>query len=1080
MTTQLTNWKQTCALAATAILAGTSANAGSAPDWENELMIGKNKEDAHAFFYSYPSYELASQPWKIDGQHGPWTQSLDGKWKFHWVNHPDKRPVDFYKTSYDVSKWDTIDVPSNVELKGYGTPLYVNTTYPFKPNPPFVMEPHSADALTAREPNPVSSYRRDFTIPADWKDKEVAVNFYGAASAFYIWVNGEKVGYSQGGRTTAEFKLNPYLKDGNNTIAVELYRHSDGSYLECQDFWRLSGIFRSVELIAKPKLHIRDFSVVTTFDSNWKDADLSVDVELRNDNSEKASSQLKFSLVDSEGKELHQWTSDTVTVNSGESANIEWKQKVSEPKKWFAETPELYTLYMQQLVDGKVTEAVPYRIGFREAKMNDKGLFTINGETILVKGVNRHEHDPEIGHVVTMEMMLKDIMLMKRHNINAVRTAHYANDPRWYQLCDEYGLYVCNEANNESHGMKYGAKSLAKHESWMNAHVDRVERMVLRDRNHASIIQWSPGNEGGNGINYRAAVAKIRELDKSNRLVAYERAGFDDYVDFWAPMYAPPERLAAYATGKAVDAASSKYGPEFKIPAADPKTRRPAILCEYAHSMGNSVGGLDEYWATIRAHELLQGGYIWDWVDQALYKKDEKTGNIIQAYGGDFNDSPNDKAFCINGIITADRRPNPQLFEVQKCYQSIWAKPTATAGSYEFINEFNNLDINELDTFTIVLKDGEEVHRQQVPALKANKEGKYIYTPDLSAIKLEKDHEYVLRFDSLLAEDTSWEKKGYRIASNETVLQPYSQGVQPVAKAGSIKVDDSKTSVVVTAGPAQITVDKKTGFISSYKVKQQELLKAPLKPNFHRANTLNGHKKGRAHSTAILKMNENPKLASLSVATQTDQSVKIDLQLDYPLPTPDKKGPASFSNKLSYEVLADGQLIIKQETSIPSKGLPKTGFGTVFCYGVKAGFAPELSQVNYYGRGPHENYADRNLGADLGIYSSTVDALPHNYVVPEESGNRTDLRWLEITSADAKVGLRATSSTPFQFMATPFNMADLIDVAHEANLVPAGVNTVCFDAYRGGVGNRWGGSSKVKVPVGEPVQQEIVFTPISK
>jgi len=584
----------------TALLAACSfvlaATALAAPDWENERVFGVNREPPHATLMPFADTAQAVKGAPSDS---PYFQSLNGKWKFHWVKHPDERPVDFYKVDYNVTGWDEIPVPANVEIEGYGTPIYCNQPYPFKKDPPRVMGEPPKHFTCYRERNPVSSYRRTFRVPAAWKGRRLFLTFEGVSSAFYLWINGKKVGYSQGSRTPAEFDITAFIKTGDNVLAAEVYRYSDGSYLECQDFWRLSGIFRDVYLWSAPQVHIRDFEVKTALDARYCDAVLTVKTSVRNYGQARAAGHsVELLLQDAGGKEVVSLGVPVPAVAAGEEAIVNPQTEVRNPLKWSAETPNLYKLLLTlKDAEGSVLEVLSCDVGFRSCEIRH-GQLLVNGKPILVMGANRHDHDPDTGHVISQESMIQDITIMKQNNLNTVRTSHYPNQLPWYELCDRYGLYVICEANIESHGMGYGPASLAKKPSWKEAHLDRTIRMVEQFKNHPSVIIWSLGNEAGDGVNFEAASGWIHERDPS-RPVHYERAGSRQHTDIVCPMYAGIGRLENYAKSK---------------------PNRPLILCEYAHAMGNSVGNLQDYWDMIEAHDSLQGGCIWDWVDQGLRK----------------------------------------------------------------------------------------------------------------------------------------------------------------------------------------------------------------------------------------------------------------------------------------------------------------------------------------------------------------------------------------------------------------------------------------------------------------------------
>jgi beta-galactosidase len=645
------------------------------PDWENPAVFGINKQAPHA---TLVPYSKASAAVKADRTASAWYQSLNGKWKFHWSPNPDSRPADFYQDTFDVGSWDTITVPSNWQMQGYGTPLYTNIEYPFAKNPPVVTGTPPKHYTNFKARNPVGSYRRTFTLPGAWDGREIFIVFDGVDSAFYLWVNGQKVGYSQDSRTPAEFNITPYLKAGENTLAAEVYRYSDGSYLEDQDFWRLSGIYRDVYLYAAPALHIQDFFVHTDLDNAYKDATLRVEATVINYSGDDAAAPLlEVKLLMNETKngplsflskpeELFtaEIKAGTVTLPADETLAFEFSKKLDNPKKWSAEAPHLYTLVLSlKAKDGSMIEMVSTRVGFRKSEIKN-GQLLVNGQPVYIKGVNRHEHDPDTGHTLTRESMIRDITLMKQNNVNTVRTSHYPNMPQWYALCDEYGLYIIDEANIESHGMGYGSESLAKQPEWKDAHLARTIAMVERDKNHPCVIIWSLGNEAGFGDNFRATSDWIRQRDPS-RPIHYEQAGEQLATDIVCPMYARIDDIVRYAN--------------------QPQSR-PLILCEYAHAMGNSLGNFQDYWVAIEQHKHLQGGSIWDWVDQGIRKKpdpvttiqDSKSG-LTAVVNGDIEDGP-DGSKSIRGYLIVEDTPALDITG-KALTLAAWVKPAPDSPS---------------------------------------------------------------------------------------------------------------------------------------------------------------------------------------------------------------------------------------------------------------------------------------------------------------------------------------------------------------------------------------------------------------
>jgi len=649
-------------------------------DWENPKLLHINKEDSYSTSVPFPSIEEARTKLRYESKY---YYSLNGKWKFNWCYKPDERPKDFYKTEFDVTKWKTIPVPSNWELQGYDYPIYVNIPYEFSKNP--------TPPLVPKDHNPVGSYRRDFKVPQSWNGREIFIHFADVKSAFYLWINGKLVGFSKGSKLPAEFNITNYLKDGSNTLAVEVYRFSDGSYLECQDFWRISGIERDVYLYSTAKTRIKDFWINADLDDQYKNGIIKIETEIFNyNNAGQDKYFVEYNLFDKNNKLLTK-AKQEVEVNRNSAKKIILNSTVDHPLKWTAETPNLYTsVIVLKDQKGKVIDVRTCKTGFRKVEIKNMQLL-VNGKAILLKGVNRHEHDEFTGHYISEESMINDIKLMKQANINAVRTCHYPNDPRWYELCDQYGIYLVDEANVESHGMGYGEKSLAKDTLWLDAHLDRNIRMVERDKNHPSIIIWSMGNEGGNGVNFYECYKWIKQRDPS-RPIHYERALLDWNTDIYCPMYDGIDGIVNYA--------------KQNLP-------RPLILCEYSHSMGNSTGNFKDYWDAIESYPNLQGGFIWDWVDQGMAKFNSK-GEKFWAFGGDFGpkDVPSDRNFCCNGIVSADRTPHPAYWEVKKVYQFIKIIPVdMSKGIFEVRNKYSFINLDDFELNWEIFDDGISVKK---------------------------------------------------------------------------------------------------------------------------------------------------------------------------------------------------------------------------------------------------------------------------------------------------------------------------------------------------------------------------------
>ncbi|HEX8187478.1 MAG TPA: glycoside hydrolase family 2 TIM barrel-domain containing protein, partial [Pyrinomonadaceae bacterium] len=801
--------------------APSPARQADVPDWENPRVFNVNKEPARSTFVPYADEAAARRgapafaPGAAPAPGSPFVMSLNGRWKFNWVKEPSARPVDFYRPEFDVSSWKEIRVPANWEFEGYGTPIFLNITYPFKRDAPKVMGEPPRDWTTYGERNPVGSYRRTFGVPEGWAGRETFLVLRGVNSACYVWVNGRKVGYSEDSRLPAEFNVTKYVRPGQNTVAVEVYRFSDGSYLEDQDFWRLSGIFRDVELVSRAPLHVRDFYARTTFDGEYRDARLALNVKVRNAGASPEKFTLQARLFDAKGAAVGAPLSAARAADAGGEVSLDLSRGVTNPLKWSAEEPNLYTLVLT-LKDarGRVLEAVPWRLGFRTSEIRD-GRILVNGRPVSIKGVNRHEHDPDLGQVTTREMMLKDILLMKRHNINAVRTSHYPNDERWYHLCDEYGLYVQDEANVESHG--YGSNErqrVSDSEDFTDAHVERVRRTVERDKNHASIFLFSLGNEAGWGRNLEAARAWV----KANRpeLVLVYEGGASVHSDAFNPMYTKPQNLVKYWEQKGEG--------------------KPFYLVEYAHALGNSVGNLQEYWDVLESRPNFHGGFIWDWVDQTFRKK-TADGRDLWAYGGDYGDRPNDGNGG-DGLVFADRRAQPELEEVKKVYQFVKVEPVDLgAGRVRVRNKHIFADLSYAEGSWELAEDGNVIRRGKLPRLRTAAGQSEEVTLPLRRPAPRPGAEYFLKVTFALAADTPWAKRGHVVAWDQFAL-PYGGRAVPArdaASAPALAVEEKADSVILRGPRFLARVGKASGALEAYEVDGRALVAGALAPNYWRA-----------------------------------------------------------------------------------------------------------------------------------------------------------------------------------------------------------------------------------------------------
>ncbi|MBN2174246.1 MAG: DUF4981 domain-containing protein [Bacteroidales bacterium] len=854
---------------------GVFAQAQFPAELEDPSMFNQNKLEPHSFFIPF---ENPKDALLLHNEESPCYLSLNGTWKFQFVENPAKRPTDFMKPGYNASGWDDIPVPANWELLGYSYPIYVNQPYEWTsdPQPPHV--PHDY--------NPVGSYLRTFTVPDDWKDHRVIIHFGAVKSAFFVWINSSYAGYSQGSKTPAEWDITEFLKKGENTFALQVFRWSDGSYLECQDFWRISGIERDVFLYSVPKTHISDFFARASLDENFIDGIFDLDLDIAQTGNEKEKYSVDVEILDENRKPVLAFN-DVPVVFKDKS---EWKTTLSgtvpHPLQWTAETPNLYTLLISLKENDKSIEAITHKIGFRKSEIVN-GQLLVNGRAVLLKGVNRHEHDPLTGHVVARESMLEDIRLMKENNINTVRTCHYPDDPYWYSLCDQYGLYVIDEANIESHGMGYGERSLAKDPAWEAVHVDRVKRMVERDKNHPSIIIWSMGNEAGDGVNFTACYNWIKSNDLT-RPVHYERAGQGPNTDIYCPMYASIDYIEKYA---------------------QKPQKKPLILCEYAHAMGNSTGNLQDYWDVIEKYDQLQGGSIWDWVDQGLLKTDEN-GVEYFAYGGDFGpeDVPSDGNFCANGLVSADRTLHPGLFEVKKVYQNIDVLPLKPEkGQITLVNKYFFRSLDFVDMQWQLLANGKVELAGDIGSPGIHPQTKLNLTLPFTSYKPVPGKEYFLNFRFMLNRDEGLLKKGHVVAMEQLALNS-EWTTEPFLtdNFASLKVAENETHIDVIAPNFRVSIDRQMGHMASYTYYDEKIILNGPKPNFWRAPTDNDFGNGMDSRCAVWKQaSYDPNVDQVSVEQVSKGEVIVTAMKKL------EEVKATVTN--TYRILGNGDVEVKQE-----------------------------------------------------------------------------------------------------------------------------------------------------------------------
>lgn len=1008
---KLVNFKFLLSFLAVTILA-TYGQAQTKNDWENPGFIGQNKEPGHATLIPFDSIEEALAG---DKQASRNYLSLNGSWKFQWAKNPAEAPTDFYRTKRDVSAWDDIKVPGSWQLQGYGIPIYTNVQHPFSPvNPPYIPEDY----------NPVGSFRRNFTLPEDWKSRQVFLHFAGVKSAFYVWINGKKVGYSQGSMTPAEFNITGFLHNGSNTIAVQVYRWSDASYLEDQDFWRLSGIYRDVFLFSVPQTHIRDFFVRTDLLNNYRDAVLNVRLNLNNYHHEPMRRTVELTLYDENNQQVYQPLSRAVLMSNDAESVLNFQQEISNPKKWSAETPNLYTLLLTlKDPNGQILEVLSHRIGFRSVELKN-GQLLVNGEAITLKGVNRHEHHPVTGRTIDEETMIRDIKLMKQFNINAVRTSHYPNDPRWYELCDEYGLYVYDETNLETHAFwsKFAVDPL-----WEKAFVDRVQRMVERDKNHASIIVWSLGNEAGYGPNHEAMAKWLRAYDPS-RLIHYEanEPGYipqANHFDIIANMYASIELM-------------------IKLTLENPD--RPVILCEYSHAMGNSNGNFHKYWETIEKYPRLQGGFIWDWVDQGILQNDQN--GQWYAYGGDFGETIHDGNFCINGLVLPDRTPHPGLHEVKKVQQFVKMQLVdIRERKVEIRNEYDFLNLDFLKASWNLSAEGRVLQKGEMGQLDIEPGESRVIQISLQQPELVPQAEYWLNIQFMLAESTPWAEKGHILAW-EQFKMGYIPPEKPVVKLThlpQLRLIDNEQIIEVDGKDFLLEFDKKQGMLTAWKYKNIDLVTAGPLPNFWRAPTDNDRGGGQnsfAHRWEIAGLDQlQYRVKSVKGEKISDRVVKVTIQsrLDGKNDGIDYTGTYTIFN--NGEILLDNH--IQAGADLPV--LPKIG--------MMLRLPREFEKMKWYGRGPHESYWDRKTGAPVGVYSGNVRDQYFPYIKPQENGNKTDVRWISLTNHEGK-GLLAAGVPFLNVSAHHYSLECLTEAKHTFDVKDSQSITLNLDYQLMGLG----------------------------
>lgn len=1000
----------------------SGALAQSESRWQNVNINQQNREHRRANFFAFENLEKAQS---FDKKKSANYLSMEGMWKFNFVKDHNKRPANFFALKYDDSQWKDFPVPGLFELNGYGDATYKNIGYAwatqFDPNPPYISELN----------NYTGSYRRTFELPKDWKGKDVYFHVGSATSNLTLWVNGKYVGYSEDSKVAAEFNISKYLKPGKNLIAMQVMRWCDGSYFEDQDFWRFTGIAREVYLYARPKLHAADIRLNAALENNYQDGVLNYKVSLKGGKTDVA-----ITLCDKDGKQIAQAT------------GVQGVIKVPKVNAWTAETPYLYKAYITLKNKQGATEVIPQKVGFRNVEIKNAQLL-VNGQPVLVKGADRHEIDPDGGYVVSLERMIQDIKIMKQLNINAVRTSHYPCDPRWYDLCDEYGIYITAEANLESHGMGYEEKSLAKFPEYIVPHIERNEGNVKPLINHPSVIVWSLGNEGGYGINFEKAYDWVKACDPT-RPAQYERGGYDSKTDIHCPMYIGYEESENYCKGNGT---------------------KPYIQCEYAHAMGNSEGGFKEYWDLIRKYPKYQGGYIWDFVDQGLRDKSPITGKEIFTYGGDYGRYPgSDYNFNCNGIIAPNRRLNPHAYEIQYVLQNVWIKDfDAENGSFNVYNEFFFKNIDDLNLTATLFANGVKLTTVAIPDTKgiAPQATKLVKSEALkSAIeKAEAEHpteEITINFAFASDGSQPLVDKGQVMARQQIVLNGYEfDKVDAPANTGSkIEVEETNSYVKVSAERMSVTIGKKTGMIDYLDVDGEPMLKfrESMTPEFWRAPTDNDYGASLQKKMRVWK---NPQM-NLKSFDKSESKDSIVLTAIFEMPE------VKAELMLRYRINAAGEVAVTEKMTTDKEAK----VADLFRYGMQLQMPASFSKLEYYGRGPEENYIDRHSSSFIGKYEANVKDEYYPYVRPQESGNHTDIRYFSIFNPTTGKGITFEGYAPMECSAIPYLVEDL-DAGiekehawgqHSGDLVEKGLVQLHIQQRQFGLGciDSWGSSPMEK------------------
>ena len=994
-------------------------------DLYNPLVLSKNTLEPRATLFSYENEALALQDKKEDSKR---YMSLNGTWKFHFAETPNQMVKGITEANYPLDNLENIAVPGNWEAQGFGIPYYLDEEYPFEPNPPYT----PVD-------NPVGTYKHKFTLDNNWDTGGRTILYFGSVrSAMYLWVNGKEVGFAKGSKVPIEFDVTDYLNKGENDVTIIVYRWCDGSYLEGQDTWRISGIERNVYLYHVPNVQISDVFAKASLDENYENGILDVSIDIKSNQHESANLKLEISLRGNNDTTV--WNKIIDKPNSSKNETISFKESIEKPLHWSAEVPNLYKLIIKSVIEGKINEVIKIDVGFRNVEIKGRQLL-VNGKPIYIKGVNRCEWDPYFGRYVSKASMIKDIELMKQNNINAVRTSHYPNDEYWYELCNKYGLYVVDEANIEAHGMHFHEDSyegLTNNDDWTDAFMDRAYRMVERDKNHPSIIAWSMGNETGDGKIFVSIYNWIKEKD-ATRPVQYQEAWYENHTDMVVPMYKNVGFISEFA---------------------QKNDDRPLILCEYAHAMGNSLGNLQDYWDTIENYKNLQGGFIWDWVDQTFARKN-KNGIPIWAAGGDMGDPKkmNDSTFCANGLLYADKTPYPYLEEAKHVYRNIKIKPKNVAqGKFMMHNGFFFINTENFKVEYEVLKEGLSIYKGEVKDINIGSRDSIGFVVPISNLKYDEAFDYHINFTVRQKKENTLIPANHIISRDQIILR---KGIKKQVKESLVGLDknsiqNSENQLTVKTNQWRIVFDKKDGCLTEISDDKDNFLKSPLQPNFWRAPTDNDLGNGLQKRAEIWKkITSKLKLKSIDHSF-TDNKLRVTTKHYY---------DTVFEQTTAYDIDSRGRInvSIEVESDKSLSEIPRIG--------MRGTFIGDLNHVEWYGRGPEENYWDRKTASFMGRYSNEVEKMDTKYIRPQENGNRSDVHWFLLKNEEGK-GLKFESELGFNFSVFPFLYEELSHYSQDTNkygseILPSNITSLNIDHLQMGVGgdNTWGAKTHEKYTI---------------